>query len=186
MFTLKRPGDEQVAAFLARQVSASLTYAPPGISSGSPVGYNIDECRVGIGSGGDTFERAKAAIDSWGPFDIGWAKVSADRLTPEPGTNVAILVKHFGFWSLNACRVIERIAEPGRYGFFYGTLEDHAEQGEELFTVEHDPSDDSVTYEIRAVSRPRALLARLGYPVSRSLQKRFRTDSGDAMRRATG
>ena len=41
-----------------------------------------------------------------------------------------------------------------------------------------------VLYVIRAASRPRALLARLGYPVTRSLQARFRRDSAAAIARA--
>jgi hypothetical protein len=41
-----------------------------------------------------------------------------------------------------------------------------------------------VTYTIRAVARPRALLARVGYPMARMIQHRFRVDSGRAMERA--
>ena len=41
-----------------------------------------------------------------------------------------------------------------------------------------------VTYRIHAASRPRALPARLGYPIARLLQAKFRRDSVQAMRRA--
>jgi len=44
---------------------------------------------------------------------------------------------------------------------------------------------DDVMYRIRAVSRPRAVLARLGHPFVRSLQARFRRESAEAMKRAT-
>jgi uncharacterized protein (UPF0548 family) len=61
----------------------------------------------------------------------------------------------------------------------------HAECGEEMFQVSLEPQTGAVSYSIRAVSRPRALLARLGYPVTRSFQARFRRDSAAAMTRAT-
>ncbi len=71
-----------------------------------------------------------------------------------------------------------------RFGFAYGTLTNHAENGEELFEVFLDTQTDDVIYRIRAVSRPQAALARMGYPVVRHLQARFRRDSAAAMRRA--
>jgi uncharacterized protein (UPF0548 family) len=61
----------------------------------------------------------------------------------------------------------------------------HAEQGEEIFEVLLRPETYEVVYRIRAVSRPRALLARMGYPVARMFQARFRRDSAEAMRRAS-
>ena len=68
-----------------------------------------------------------------------------------------------------------------RYGFAYGTLPEHAESGEERFTVEWHEADDAVWYDIVAFSRPQQLLARLGYPFARRLQKRFARDSAAAM-----
>ena len=59
-------------------------------------------------------------------------------------------------------------------GFAYGTLTNHAEEGEELFEVYLDPRTDEVMHRIRAVSRPGAALTRLGYPIA-LLQARFRT-----------
>ncbi|MEK6323521.1 MAG: DUF1990 family protein [Acidobacteriota bacterium] len=44
--------------------------------------------------------------------------------------------------------------------------------------------DDSVWYDIYAYSRPNHLIAKLGYPVTRLLQKRFARESMDAMLRA--
>jgi uncharacterized protein (UPF0548 family) len=70
------------------------------------------------------------------------------------------------------------------FGFAYGTLTNHAETGEEIFKVSLRPGTGEVSYVIRAASRPRALLARLGYPVTRSLQARFRRDSAAAIARA--
>jgi len=68
-----------------------------------------------------------------------------------------------------------------RFGFAYGTLEEHAESGEERFTVEWNRDEDKVWYDILAFSRPRQMLAKLGYPLSRLLQKRFAEGSKAAM-----
>ncbi|HEV3306332.1 MAG TPA: DUF1990 family protein [Candidatus Sulfotelmatobacter sp.] len=79
-----------------------------------------------------------------------------------------------------------RILATKRFGFAYGTLGEHAESGEERFTVEWSRDDDSVWYDILAFSRPRQMLARLGYPLSRLLQKRFAEDSKAAVAKAAG
>lgn len=71
-----------------------------------------------------------------------------------------------------------------RFGFVYGTLPEHAESGEQRFTVEWHEQEDAVWYNILAFSRPQQPLARWGYPFARRLQKRFATDSATAMRRA--
>jgi uncharacterized protein (UPF0548 family) len=97
---------------------------------------------------------------------------------------VAVVVRHLGFWSVNISRLIYVIAEPSRYGFAYGTLACHAEEGEERFLVAHDPNTDEVWYDLFAFSRPKHALARIGYPISRYLQKRFARESLAAMKRA--
>jgi uncharacterized protein (UPF0548 family) len=93
---------------------------------------------------------------------------------------VAAVFTHFGFWSVNLCRVVYTIDEKGpvdRFGFAYGTLPEHAERGEERFSVEWNHHDDSVWYDILAFSQPQNIFARLGYPVSRGLQRKFVRDS---------
>ena len=55
--------------------------------------------------------------------------------------------------------------------------------GAEIFEVGLNAETGDVTYRIHAASRPRALLARIGYPIARVLQARFRRDSVKAMRR---
>jgi uncharacterized protein (UPF0548 family) len=106
-----------------------------------------------------------------------------------PGTDVLVVARHAGFWSVNPCRIVYLLGDaPGGAtpvaGFAYGTLAGHAEAGEEIFQVSIDPSNGEVSYFIRAVSRERAWLARLGFPVARALQARFRRDSAAAMQRA--
>jgi uncharacterized protein (UPF0548 family) len=122
-------------------------------------------------------------------FDLGWVTVHPPRQPIEVGTTVAVVASHFGFWSMSAARIVYIVEETGsvhRYGFAYGTLTDHAERGEERFTVEWNPEDGSVWYDLYAFSRPQHPLARLGRPLARHLQKRFARDSKAAMVRAVG
>jgi uncharacterized protein (UPF0548 family) len=114
-------------------------------------------------------------------FDLGWLAIHGAEATIHDGQVVAVEGSHYGFWSLNACRVAYLVDEAERFGFAYGTLTEHAEIGEERFTVEL--REGEVWYDVFAFSRPR-MLARLGYPLSRALQKRFVRDSIGAMSRA--
>lgn len=69
----------------------------------------------------------------------------------------------------SACRIVYVVDEPGAFGFAYGTLPAHPEQGEEAFVVRRD-AGGAVTFAITAFSRPRHPLARIGGPVSRQVQ----------------
>lgn len=187
MFLLNRPSEGLIDRFLEESRRLSLSYPQTGIASTTPRGYDVDETTVVIGSGRAGFERAKAALASWKHFDLGWASIRPAGASIDIGTTVAVLVRHFGFWSLHGCRVVYLLGDRSHgptFGFAYGTLANHAERGEEIFEVTLDPAAQTVRYRIRAVSQPRTPLARLGYPVARSLQTRFRQDSGEAFRRA--
>ncbi len=97
---------------------------------------------------------------------------------------VAILARSLGVWWLNACRIVGVVNDDGpvrRFGFAYGTLPDHVGSGEEQFLVEWNQEKDEVWYDILAFSRHRHVLARLGYPWMRRLQKRFGRESAAAM-----
>lgn len=153
----------------------------------APAGYNVDHNRVLLGSGGEAFARAVSAIRTWEMFNLGWCRLYPRGAPVEVGTTVAVLVRHFGFWSLNACRIVYLIEERGavqRYGFAYGTVAEHAETGEERFSVEWDRGGGSVWYDLYAFSRPRHPMARAAYPLSRALQRRFAKGSKAAMVRA--
>jgi uncharacterized protein (UPF0548 family) len=139
-----------------------------------------------LGQGANTFERAKSAVRLWKMFDMPWISLCWPDTPIETGATVAVLVSHLGFWSLNACRIVYVIDEQGpseKYGFAYGTLEEHGEIGEERFTVEFNSADASVGYDLCAFSRP-GRIARLAYPLSRSLQKSFVKGSNEAMQRS--
>ena len=186
MFLLNRPSAQDVRRFLAASCDLPLSYDPLGLAEHGRAGFNVDEQITVIGSGQTAFERAIAALTEWRHFELGWVELFPRRASIAPGTVVAVAVRHLGFWSLNGCRVVYAIgAQRDRtFGFAYGSLTNHAERGEEIFQVSFRPETGEVSYRIRAVSRPRAPLARLGYPFTRLLQARFRRDSARALRSA--
>ena len=188
MLLLVKPDSEAIGRFLDAQSNAAFSYAETGASRlGFPSGHNIDHNRILIGNGRENFRAAVAAIRGWKMFDMPWVELHPTAAPIERGTAVAIVVRHFGFWSMNAARIVYVIDESGdveKFGFAYGTLAEHAESGEERFSVEFHHDTGEVWYDLFAFSRPNHFLARLGYPLSRMLQRRFAEDSKRAMLRA--
>jgi len=187
MFVTRRPTAFEIQKFIDQSRDLPLSYAPVGIAKESPGGFKLD-CLAGIvGRGKDAFDVARRALTEWRHFDLGWVELYPRAASIEPGTTVAILVRHAGLWSLNGCRVVYSVGETEvSAGFAYGTLTNHAEMGEEIFQVAMAVDSEEVTYKILAVSKPRAALARIGYPYVRFSQSCFRRDSLAAMRRAVG
>ena len=163
------------------QSRTQLTYrAVEGTRKGRVRGYHNDRLAIRLGSGSDIFERGKRGVDHWKMFQQDWINLCWHHHKVRVGTVVGVAALHFGLWSLNPCRVVYVVDEPGLFGFAYGTLADNVVSGEERFTVEWRP-DDSVWYEIRSFSRPRHWLAWLAYPLTRLAQKRFARGSLKAM-----
>ena len=188
MFLARRPTRSVIDRFIRESQDLPLSYGPVGIVRTRTSGRHLDELAVAVGRGQADFERARAALLAWKQFDIGWVETFPRDAPVAVGTVVAVLIRHFGFWSLNSCRVLYAVGSPtdgNRFGFAYGTLPNHAESGEELFEVYIDPQTDDVEYRIRATSSPQATLARVGQPIVRALQARFRRHSAAAMARAT-
>jgi len=186
MFLARRPSSQQIARFLDCCRTLPLSYQPEGLARGGADGFRVDEQVVPVGSGHAVFARAVTALTEWRHFQLGWVELFPPGAPIVTGTVVAVAIRHLGFWSLNGCRVMHATGEPGSstFGFAYGTLTNHAECGEEIFEVRLDPRTEQVSYRIRAVSRPRAALAKLGFRYTRLLQARFRRDSALAVRRA--
>ena len=187
MFFFHRPSSKVIERLVAQSRELPLSYSPVGLAKGSSRNFDSDQTAVVIGKGRADFERARAALMAWKQFDVGWGELFPTNAVVETGTVVMVLFRHLGFWSLNGCRVVYRVGddEPDRrFGFAYGTLTNHSEMGEEIFEVDLNSDTGDVTYRIHAASRPRAVLARIGYPIARLLQGRFRRDSVEAMKRA--
>lgn len=188
MFLIKRPTEKRIVDFLQSAETLPFSYTEAGMTAVQlPAGYRLDHNRAILGKGRETFERAATSLKHWKHFDLGWVELFPEDAPVAIGSTVAVLVNHSFLWSLNGCRIIYVIDENDgptrRFGFAYGTTIQHAESGEERFTIEWNASDDTVSYDILAYSRPRHWLARIGYPLTRWWQKRFARDSLEAMRR---
>lgn len=188
MLLFRRPSAARIQEFVASQATFPFTYPAVGATANNPPsGYNLDHARVQLGSGKEVFDKATTALRRWEHFRLGWVEVANPDTPIETGKTVAVLARVFGLWTLNACRIVYVVDDTGpvtKFGFAYGTLPEHAESGEERFTIAWDQQDESVWYDILAFSRPKQLLVWLGYPVVRRLQERFRRDSKTAMVRA--
>ena len=188
MFRLTQPADDEVRRFIANQKDKDFSYPEVGASADTlPAGYNVDHNRIELGSGEQIWRRAITAVRAWRMFNIPWLRLYWPDAPLQVGAVLAVCVRAFGFFSLNACRIVYVVDENGpaaQFGFAYGTLRDHAATGEERFMVEWNRATDKVCYDILAFSRPHHAMAKLGYPLSRSLQKQFAADSKMAMYRA--
>jgi uncharacterized protein (UPF0548 family) len=149
-----------------------------------PKGFVHDFSRSGLGKGLRAFDAAREAFRRWEQFDLGWVRVANSTPRIAPGELVAVEAHTVCFWSINLSRVVEVVDSPTRFGFMYATTEFHVEEGQERFVIDFDSASESVSYLIEAISRPRNLLTRIGYPFTRAAQHRFAKDSHARMRRS--
>ena len=183
------PSAKTIEAFLLSQQLCSFSYEAVGATATTPpVAYVLDHNHINLGEGETVFHAAKAALERWAHFDLGWVKAMPMETSIQVNASVAIAARAFGLWWLNACRIVYVIDESDdistRFGFAYGTLPAHAEAGEERFLVEWNRADNSVGYDIYAFSRPHGLPSQVANPWLRKLQRRFARDSKSAMLRA--
>lgn len=188
MFRLRRATATVRARLLelaraAPRSGPDLMTVADGLVATIPSGFVHDVSRSEIGRGGPAFAVARAALRRWAQFDLGWVRIAEPRPPLAPGTVVAVEARTGGLWSTNVCRVTDVVDEPSRFGFLYSTTMVHVADGQERFVVEWGTADDALVYVIEAVSRPRHLLMRMGYPVARRMQRRFARDSHARMRR---
>jgi len=194
-FSLFEPSKKAIRELLESQTESGFTYSQVECTRSEHAvnktveGFVKDHNRVLLGHGEECFERAKLAIGAWEMFNLGWVRIAEPSAPIEVGTQSCVIAKSFGLWSTHCCRIVYTIDDVSsqlhQFGFAYGTLPAHAERGEERFLVQWNKADDSVWYDLLAFSSPNSLLAKIGYPVVRRLQKRFAQDSKLAMLRAT-
>lgn len=188
MLSLRKPSAESIRRFLTVQANLPFSYSAVGATAQTPpAGFDVDHTRIKLGEGEQVFQAARAALQRWEQFRLGWVEAWSPDTPIQSGEVVAVMGRAIGLWWLNSCRIAYVVDESGQisnFGFAYGTLPGHVESGEERFLVEWDQGDNSVWYDILAFSRPNHFLTRFGYPVVRRLQKRFGRDSAASMLRA--
>lgn len=184
MLCLQQPSSERIHALLQHWKETPLSYAHTGGLDAPPeAAFIVEEHRVHLGEGDAVWQKACAALDAWVMFPD-WAVIHGPgREKQAPGAMVAMVTRICGLWWINPCRILRRFDSEHMHGFVYGTLPEHAECGEELFSVQRQP-DGGVWYVIRAFSRPRHWMAWLGFPLARWWQLRFVRDSKRRMQEA--
>jgi len=191
MLSSCQPSLDAIKRQLAAQAPCDFSYPDPGITKSldtpaQPHSYVVDHTRCELGRGQEVYQAGIEALTHWRQFSLGWLAAVPDDTPLEPGRSVAVVARVFGVWSVHCARIVytidDHVGPIHRFGFAYGTLPDHMEAGEERFLVEWDTTSNEVNYDILAYSRPRHLLAKLGYPFVRRLQKRFGQESAAQMR----
>jgi uncharacterized protein (UPF0548 family) len=173
-----------------------LDFRYPGVGSTAPGGttpdgYIVDHTRAELGRGQSVFDRARAALERWLQFRLTWVEAFPSDTPIRTGNSVIVLARAFGFWWVNAARIVYTIDDSAvagtqitRFGFAYGALPGHVERGEERFLIEWDRESDQVWFDILAFSQPRHFLTRIGRHQARTMQKRFAAESAAAMKAA--
>ncbi len=190
MFSLVRPTQTAIDRKTAEAVDlppatpALLTLLDGPIAPEPPKGFVHDVSSSELGRGPEVFERASQAFSRWEQFDLGWVRIANPEVPVRSGSIVAVEAHTLGLWSVNFSRITETISTPHLFGFIYATTRKHVEEGRERFLLMFDPATEVVTYVIEAISRPRHLFARVGYPISRIMQLRFAGESQLRLRQA--
>lgn len=166
-------------------VPSRFSYEPVGATQDEqPVaGFDNDHNRVCLGTGEEVYRAACRALLGWEQFPRDWVRILPGDAPLRKAQRVAMVARAFGLIWISGAELVYTVDAPRRFGFAYGTLETHIECGEERFLIEWLP-DDTVWYDLRAFSRPRHWLIRLGYPLARRLQRRFVHDSQKALQQA--
>jgi uncharacterized protein (UPF0548 family) len=182
VFRLRAPDDAARQTILERGASASLTYGEVGATRAGalPHGYTHDRYRLDLEP--ESFARACDGLRAWQAHLGAGIDVYPRDAPLHVGTDVIVAARAGPLHALAPCRVVYVVDEADRFGFAYGTLPGHPERGEEAFVVERDAGGDT-TFTIVAFSRPAELLARLGKPVARTIQRRTTHAYLDALRR---
>jgi uncharacterized protein (UPF0548 family) len=164
--------------------SAELTYSDVGctLTGGQPVGFRHDRHSVVVGHGSPPFERAIEGLKTWQAHRLPGVRVFPNRAEVRSDTTVVVTLGSPLLALAAPCRIVQIVDDPDRWGFAYGTLPGHPEQGEEAFLVSISP-DGEVRFEVSAFSRPGDRLTRLSGPLGRQLQRVGAKGYGRALRR---
>jgi len=182
--SLQYPSQKELDSFHQQEKKLPYTYPEIGASATETLSnYDNDYNHVIIGQGEEVWQNAKQVIRDWAHFPAGWTKIYP--IAPlKKDEVVVVMIRLWGIWWKNSSRIVYTWDEPNKFGFAYGTLPAHFEAGEEAFWVEKNDTGE-VSYHIRAFSKPRFWMARVGYPIARLYQRKFVTQSLKTMKKHT-
>jgi uncharacterized protein (UPF0548 family) len=168
-----RPAESRTIDRLAESLrDAELTYSDSGatLTGRRPIGFHNDSYRAVLGHGAATFERAVQGLQAWQAHRLPGVRVFPNGTKIESGAIVIVTLGTPMFALAAPCRIVKVIDEANRWGFAYGTLPGHPEDGEEAFVVSIS-AEGSVRFEITVFSRPGNSMVRLSGPIGPAIQK---------------
>ena len=167
-----RATDERLSALLSDAKQTDYSYSSLGMTRGeAPAEYRIERRCVPLGDEEVVWGRAVSGLRLWEAHRGAGAHVVPPDAPILGGTTVLVTLGAPGCTMVAPCRVVYVTDEPDVFGFGYGTLSGHPEEGEESFLVRR--VDGEVHFEVVAMSRPASLLTRLGGPIARLVQSRM-------------
>ncbi|MEO5376271.1 MAG: DUF1990 domain-containing protein [Magnetococcus sp. DMHC-6] len=198
MFLLRKPTPAVLETIKRHADSLPFSYAEVGASRMTSTlerdflfgKYKVLHHRIFLGTGYETFCRAREVFSQWGMFDVDWLELYPSTALQVSGVTVVVVGKTLHTWWPNTSRIIytmdDQEGDVRRFGLCYGTLTANAVCGEERMLVDWNSQNDMVYYEIFSFSYAKSLPVRLCYPLFRKLQDRFAKESGEAILRLMG
>ncbi|XP_011016256.1 PREDICTED: UPF0548 protein At2g17695-like isoform X1 [Populus euphratica] len=156
-------------------------------------GFLINHARVLVGSGVETYEKGKLALENWRHFGFDWGFV--DSKTPiRSGVKFCVCVKEFLPWVMMPLQIVyvneSRSSKKDMASFCFGggTLQGHLlaitnillgnRLGKSGFQMD---AKNQVWYEVLSFSKPAHFLSFIGYPYVQLRQKFFAHQSSNAV-----
>jgi uncharacterized protein (UPF0548 family) len=157
---------------LTQLQAAQPTYPQIGFTliGKEPTGFRNDTYETDLGRGTDAFDKAVHGLRTWAAHRVPGIAVFPRNADIVEGTTVIVTLGTPIVAIAAPCRIVGVLDEPHRWGFAYGTLPGHPEQGEEAFVVSID-DDETVKFRITALSRPGDRTTRPAVPIARAVQK---------------
>ena len=180
-----RPGSSaSVAGLLNAVETAEPTYVERGatLTGNLPGGFHHLNEGTDLGRGAGTFSHAAEGLRTWQAHRLPGMHVFPADAPVRPGTVVVVTVGTPLIAVAAPCRVLAVVEDPWRFGFAYGTLPGHPEQGEEAFVVRMG-DDGMVRFDITAFSRPGDPFTSMMGPLGRKVQSIATKGYLKAMRR---
>ncbi len=180
------PNRQALDNFIKEERSKAYSYPEIGATKTTKIfahyDYDNDYNYIELGKGAEIWQKAKVALQNWQHFPLPWTKIYPNTRGLRKDAVVVVLFRIFGIWWRNSAKIVYAFDEPNRFGFAYGTLPGHIEMGEEVFWIERNAAG-MVSYHIKAFSKPRFWLAKIGYPIARFYQRKFARESKENMKK---
>jgi uncharacterized protein (UPF0548 family) len=170
MLASGRPSQQQLQAIFDVASSKKPSYLELGATDRSvlPAGYHHQRLRERVGDRA-VFDMAVRGLREWGAHRGARMGIYPPLAHIALGATVILLIPFGPLQILAPCRIVRVVDEVDRYGFAYGTLPGHPEQGEEAFVVER--GEDGTYFDLVAFSVPADRLVRLAGPLGRAMQR---------------